>query len=98
MTDNTDTGICSTGDTRYYSISSDEKKIVNKIMKLAKEYPDSIILKAKPEENDGCVYAWLPKDWIKIYPPRKITMTDERRKQMVENMAKVRAKKTSANE
>ena len=40
--------------------SSDERKWVTRIKKLAEQHPDEVIIKRMPEDNDGCIYAKLP--------------------------------------
>lgn len=52
-------------------VSSDERKIINKIHWIAKEYADEITIIKEPEDNDGCIYAKMPASWLKIKPPVK---------------------------
>lgn len=57
----------------YASVTSAEKKWINKILKLKAEHPDEVDIKAYPENNQGYIYAHLPKKWIKISPPRQVS-------------------------
>lgn len=57
----------------YASVTSGEKKWINKILKLKVEHPDKVDIKAYPENNQGYIYAHLPKKWIKISPPRQVS-------------------------
>ena len=57
--------------------SSDERKWITKIMKLKEKFPDLVTILAAPEENDGCIYAKLPADWLKIQPKRATTLSDD---------------------
>ena len=57
----------------YASFTSAEKKWINKILKLKAEHPDEVDIKAYPENNQGYIYAHLPKKWIKISPPRQVS-------------------------
>lgn len=61
-------------------VSSDQQKIVNRVRKLAEQYPESVTIKRFPEQNDGCIYASMPADWLRLSPPRKVEMTEEQRK------------------
>lgn len=58
---------------------SAERKWINKINKLYEKYPDEVEIVAVPEENDGMIYAHLPKSWLKISPPKKVNLTDEQK-------------------
>lgn len=60
-------------------LSSDEKKTINRILKLTKDYSKEIDILAYPETNDGCIYCKLPAKWIKIQPPKKLELSDEER-------------------
>lgn len=59
--------------------SSNEKKWINKIYALAKQYPDECIIIAEPQNNDGTIYCKLPQKWLAIHIPRKLNLTDEQR-------------------
>lgn len=68
--------------------SSDEKKWKNRIMKLAEEYPEQVKITVYPEDNDGCINAWIPAKWIRVKPPIKRNLTEEQRMAMAERMRK----------
>jgi hypothetical protein len=70
--------------------SSDEKKWKNRIMKLAEEYPEQVKITVYPEDNDGCINAWIPAKWIRVKPPVKRNLTDEQRMAMSERLKKAR--------
>lgn len=57
-------------DPSVVAISSDERKYINRIRILEKQYPDLIRIAEYPEDNDGCIVAYFPKKWLKINPPR----------------------------
>lgn len=78
--------------------SSDEKKWINRIKKLIEEHPEDMRVIRLPENNDGCIYVELPPSWLKVQPPRKVEMTDERREQLSRRLAEVRAKKKALSE
>ena len=67
-------------------VSSDHQKWINKIRKLAEQYPDDVTIKNRPEENDGCICATMPSDWLRISPHRKVEMTEERKAELAERL------------
>ncbi len=70
--------------------SSDERKWKKRIMKLAEEYPEQVKITVYPEDNDGCINAWIPAKWIRVKPPIKRNLTDEQRMAMSERLKKAR--------
>lgn len=52
-------------------LSTNEKKLINRIMRYGKERPGSLNVIRGPSENDGCLYCTLPSSWFHISPPRK---------------------------
>lgn len=85
---NMETSCTYTGDTAYFS--SDEKKWRNRIEKLAKEYPDEVVIIRHAEENDGCVYARFPASYLKIQPKSRRNISDEQRVILQERMRNLR--------
>ena len=67
--------------------SSDERRYITKIHKLAEKYPEQVRIIAEPENNDGCIYAELPTSWLRIQPPVKRNLTDEQREQIAQRLA-----------
>ena len=59
--------------------SSDERKWINKIRRLAETHPDEVTIIAQPENNDGCIYARMPVNYLKIQPKKACHMTDEQK-------------------
>lgn len=57
--------------------SSDERKWINKIHRIALERPDEVRIIREPETNDGCIYVSLPASWLKI-APKRILSEEER--------------------
>jgi hypothetical protein len=64
--------------------SSDERRWINRIRTLKEKYPDMVQVIAEPEDNDGCIYASIPIEWMKIQPKR--AYTDEQKAEMVERL------------
>lgn len=73
-----------TDKTMYFS--SDERRMINKILRLADSHPEEVTILKRPEENDGCIYATLPSEYLKISPPKHIHLTDEQREARSERL------------
>lgn len=86
-----ETSICYTDRETAY-ISSDERRWINRIRLLAEEHPDDVVIKYQPETNDGCICATIPVSWVKVNPPRKLEMTDERRQALGDRMRELNQK------
>ena len=69
--------------------SSDERRFITKVRRLKEQNPEQVRIIAEPEENDGCIYCELPKEWFRIQPPKKMNYTDEQRKEMSERMKRI---------
>lgn len=61
------------------SIFTLNQSMRRKVIQLAEEYPDDVKILHQAEDM---VDATVPKSWVKIRPPRKLT--DEQRKALVE--------------
>lgn len=72
----TNFGYCGKEDDRAF-FSSDERKWILRINRLKEKFPDFVEILRAPEENDGCVYCTFPRDWLKIAPPKNLSMTEE---------------------
>lgn len=99
MTDITETAFDYYGDEKTAHFSTSEKKWIKKVYELCEKFPGDVIIKVRPEDNDGCLCATMPKAWFKIAPPRKISLTEEdRAKRSARALAarEARAKKRGA--
>lgn len=65
-------------------------RIQNRILKLAETYPEETWVKIPPERNNGFMVAQIPLAWIKIGPPRRVELTEERRAEMAERLSAAR--------
>lgn len=78
------------GDT-YCNVYTGERKFVNQLLQLNKDYPDEIKL---TDYGDGYVGAKVPSNWFRfVKPPTKRNYTEEQRKIMGERMKKARKAK-----
>lgn len=70
--------------------SSDERKWITKIRKLKEKNPNEVVIIRQPEENDGCIYARLPVEYLKIGPKRRLALSDEQRAIAAERLKSLR--------
>jgi hypothetical protein len=78
---------------KHATFCSSETKWINKILKLAEQYPDEVEIQVLPENNQGMILAHIPKGWFKLNPPRKRNMTEEQRMAVAERLATGRKQK-----
>ena len=91
-----ETSITYTSPIAYFS--SDEKRWINRIRKLKESNPDEVSILRQPDDNDGCIYASVPSQWLKVSPPRKLSYTDAQREAMGERLKQYRASKTDVQD
>ena len=78
-------------DEKRACVSSDEKKVVNRIMSLVKDHPDDVLISKRPENNDGVLVAYVPRTWIKLpSPPKTRVMSEEQRAVAAERLRNAR--------
>ena len=78
------------GDKAFFS--SDERRFITKIHKLTVKYPEQVRIIKEPEDNHGCIYCELPKEWFRIQPPIKRNLSEEQKQEIA-----VRLKRTREN-
>ena len=71
-------------------VSSDERHWITVVRKLKEKYPEEVRIIAEPEKNDGCIYATVPVKWVRINPPKKVVMTEERKKELSDRLKRIR--------
>jgi len=76
----------------YGTISSSERKWINKIHKLKEKYPDEVEI--RHINYDGSIVARIPHSWFKISPHRKKKISDEDKAKIRERFLNVRKKNT----
>lgn len=79
----------------YASFSTTETKWIRKIKSLQQSHPDDIQIIRETEDG---ILVHIPKSWMKISPPRKMTLTDEQRLAAGERMKNARKNKKGANQ
>ena len=78
-----------TADGKYGEICTNESYMINRLLRYAESHNDLKIIKV-PEENYGVMVASAPKKWFKFSPPRKVEMTDEKKRELAERMRNAR--------
>ena len=84
---------CTYTDKDRMYLSTDERRLITRILRVYEKHPDDVTIIKRPEENDGCLYCIVPPSWLKITPPVKRELTEEQRKASSERMAYMREKK-----
>jgi len=72
-------------------VSTDDRKWVTRMRKLAEAHPDAVRIIAEPETNGGYFTLDIPKCWLRISPPKKLDLSDEQRAEIAERLAKGRS-------
>ena len=67
--------------------SSDERRWITRIHKLAEAHPEEVKIIRQPENNDGCIYARMPNSYLHIQRKRKLELTEEQRELRRQQMA-----------
>lgn len=70
------------------TFSFTQGRLITKIRKLAKEYPDECKILA--ENKDGSIYGHIPAKWLKVSPPKKRELTEEERDELRTRFARLR--------
>lgn len=66
------------------TVSSTDKAWINKILKLCAENPEETRIVA--QNPDGSVCAKLPKKYLKLSKPRKVTLSEEQKAAAAERL------------
>ncbi len=77
----------------YATFTTEEPKWIRKITALSQTHPNEVKIICTPEKNHGTLYAHIPKNWLKVSPPKKVSFTDEQRAAAAERMANARKAK-----
>lgn len=72
-------------------------RLKNKVIRLAEEYPDEVEVRREPEENGGFLVAKIPVKWVKIAPPRRLELTDEKKEELRERIKAAQNAKNARN-
>lgn len=84
---------CGYLDDKVMWVSTDERKWINRLLKMAQEHPDEVTITNLPENNDGCLCLKCPANYLKIAPPVRRELTGEQRIALSERMKLMRKTK-----
>lgn len=73
------------------TVTLSQGRYKTKVEKLAKERPDECKILAR--NLDGTILAHVPTSWVKISPPRKVEMSEDRKEELRKQLANARNKK-----
>ena len=84
------------GDNAY--LSTDDPGVRSALLRQAEKQPEAITILARPEQNDGCLYAKVPVKFArralkKLIPNKREPMSAERRAEVAERLLAGKAKK-----
>ena len=88
---------CDYLDDKVMYVSTDERRWINRLLKIVEEHPNEVTITQRPEENDGCLCLKCPASYLKISPPSRREMTDEQRIALSERMKLMRKTKQDAS-
>ena len=69
---------CNYTDKTMY-VSTDERWLINRLLKFKETHSDEMHIIKYPEDNDGCFYLSVPAKWLKITPSQKRELSEEQR-------------------
>lgn len=70
--------------------SSDERRWINRVRKMAQEHPGEVRIIAEPEQNDGCIYCELPVRCLRVVFPTGRVLTEEERQEKINCLRRYR--------
>lgn len=77
----------------YCLVDTGERKFMNKLLTMSKEYPNDVIIQIQDKDH---ILAHVPFDWFRfVKPPTKRNMTEEQKKAAGERMKNARKYKNN---
>ena len=70
------------------AVTLHDRRLRNRILRLAEQHPDEVAVICLPEENNGFLFAHIPAKWLRIQPPKQ--MSEEQRERAKERLARAR--------
>lgn len=55
------------------AVTLHDRRLRNRILKLAEQHPDEVAVICRPEENNGFLFAHIPLKWLRIQPPKQMS-------------------------
>ena len=73
------------------TVTLHNRRLQNRILKLAEERPDEVAIICRPEENNGFLFAHVPLKWLRIQPPKQ--MSEELKERGRQQLQKLRERR-----
>lgn len=75
MTDEYENAIEFLDSQKTATVTLHSKRLRNRILKLAEQYPDEVAIIARPDDRGqhGYLFAHVPVAWLKVIPPKVVT-------------------------
>lgn len=84
-------------DDRRMRCSTDERRMITRLLKLSKEHPNEVEIICRPETNDGCLYMVCPAEWLLIRYPKRMNFSDEQLEAIRERAKRMQEAKNLGN-
>ena len=79
-------------------MSSNERRWITQLRKLAASRPKECVILKQPEENGGFIYVKFPPKWVRVRPPRQVSISDAERAKRSFNIIKYMESKHTEEE
>lgn len=73
------------------AVTLHDRRLRNRILKLAEQHPDEVAVICRPEENNGFLFAHIPLKWLRIQPPKQ--MSEELKERGRQQLQKLRERR-----
>lgn len=80
---------------KFATITTNERKWITKLNKLAEKRPDEVKIVNQPEDNYGYMLVHVPKSYMKLSPPRTVNYSEEHKAALTERIKNARNKKNT---
>lgn len=70
------------------AVTLHDRRLRNRVLRLAEQHPDEVAVICRPEENNGFLFVHIPLKWLRIQPPKQ--MSEEQREKAKERLARAR--------
>lgn len=78
-------------DAKVATVTFCQGRYVSKIKKLAEKYPDQVEITS---EKKNTIVAHVPVSWVKVNPPKQMNLSDERKEELANRLARIRENRT----
>ena len=78
---------------KFATVTTNERKWITKLKKLAENRPSEVQVMLLPEDNYGYMLVRVPKSYMKLSPPKTRVLTDEQKEAAAERMRGIASKR-----